>query len=170
MKWLEEFKKFVLRGNIVDLAIGFTVGAAFSTVAKSLVNDIIMPPIGLLLGGMDFSDLFVVLKQGSAELPPYSTLKDAQSSGAVTLNYGIFVNNLIALLIVAIAMFLLIRVMNRIHDTLDDQFGEEQEGPQTPASKKCPFCREAIDFKATRCRYCTSTLSDDAKPASGTSS
>lgn len=158
MKLIDEFKKFALRGNLVDMAIGFTVGAAFSTVAKSLVNDIIMPPIGLILGGMDFADLFIVLKHGSEELAPYATLKDAQEAGAVTLNYGTFLNNVIALLIVALAMFLLIRLMNRVNETLDEQFGDEPADPEAPVNKKCTYCRETIDFKATRCRYCTSQL------------
>ena len=158
MKIFDEFKKFAMRGNLADMAIGFTVGAAFSTVAKSLVNDIIMPPIGLLLGGMDFADLFLVLKQGSKELAPYATLKEAQSAGAVTLNYGIFINSLIALLIVAVATFLLIRIMNRVHDALDEQFGDDD--PASPTNKKCKHCRETIAYKATRCRYCTSQLED----------
>lgn len=158
MKIVDEFKKFAMRGNIADMAIGFTVGAAFSTVAKSLVNDVIMPPVGLVLGGMDFADLFVVLKEGSKQAAPYATLKAAQDAGAVTLNYGAFLNTVIALFIVALSMFVLIRMMNRVHDTLDEQFAGDTKGSETPVNKKCTYCRETIDFKATRCRYCTSQL------------
>jgi large conductance mechanosensitive channel len=164
MKIIDEFMKFALRGNLADMAIGFTVGAAFSTVAKSLVNNIIMPPVGLLLGGMDFSDLFIVLKQGSEELSPYATLKEAQSSGAVTLNYGTFISDFIALLIVAFVMFLLIRGINRVDAALEEQFGDDDTG-ETPANKKCPHCRETIAYMATRCPRCTSQL-DGVLPAS----
>ncbi|GIX00446.1 MAG: large-conductance mechanosensitive channel [Pirellulaceae bacterium] len=158
MSILGEFKKFVLRGSLIDMAIGFTVGASFTTVAKSLVNNIIMPPIGLLLGGMDFSDMYIVLREGSEELPPLATLKDAQASGAVTLNYGMFINDLIALILVALVMFFIIRGVNRLNDALDAQFGEPPTAPDEPTTKKCPFCRETIAFKATRCPHCTSDL------------
>ena len=153
MSILNDFKKFIMRGNLVDLAIGFTVGAAFTTVAKSLVNDIIMPPIGLLLGNVDFQDLFVVLRDGENQPPPYATIDAAQAAGAVTLNYGVFINNCIALLIVAIAMFVIIRIVNRIDDALD---GPKQ--PQEPVHKKCPFCLSTVPFRATRCPHCTSAL------------
>lgn len=157
MSFLEEFKKFVLRGNLLDLAVGFTVGAAFSTVAKSLVNDIIMPPVGLLLGGADFSNFLVVLRPGDSSAPPYATLDDAQTAGAVTLNYGAFINNVVALMLVALVMFFLIRAVNRIDRELDKRFDtKDEEG--TPANKKCPHCRTTIDYHATRCPYCTSQL------------
>ncbi|CAK9081100.1 Large-conductance mechanosensitive channel [Durusdinium trenchii] len=114
MSWMDDFKSFVLRGNLVDLAVGFTVGAAFSTVAKSLVNDLLMPPIGLALGGVDFSDLFITLKSGPENEGPYRSLADATAAGAVTLNYGQFANSVLSLLIVALAMFILIRIFMRI--------------------------------------------------------
>ena len=163
MKIVEEFKKFALRGNLIDMSIGFTVGAAFSTVAKSLVNNLIMPPIGLLLGGADFSDLFITLKQGSEKLAPHATLADAQASGAVTLNYGAFMNDLIALLVVAIAMFMVIRIVNRIDATLDAQFGEPDRKDE-PSTKKCPYCRETIAYQARRCPQCTSQLDESTAP------
>ena len=159
MAIIEEFKKFALRGNVVDLAIGFTVGAAFSTVAKSLVDNIIMPPIGLVLGRADFSDLFVLLKAGEQEPPPYATLADAQAAGAVTLNYGVFINNVLALLVVALAMFLIIRAINRINEKLQDEFGTADEAPAEPSDKKCAYCRSVIPYRATRCPNCTSQLS-----------
>ena len=154
---LEDFKKFILGGNLIDLAIGFTVGAAFSTVAKSLVEDIIMPPVGLLTGGTDFSDQFIVLKSGSSVEPPYQTLADASAAGAVTLNYGQFVNNLLALLLVALAMFFIIRVINKVHDEILDHDADGSADKQA-SQKKCRFCKSVIDIGATRCPHCTSEL------------
>lgn len=155
---LEEFKKFAMRGNVVDLAVGFTVGAAFSTVAKSLVDDVIMPPVGLLLGRADFADLFWLLKAGTDPGPPYDTLAEAQAAGAVTLNYGVFINNIIAFLIVALAMFFLIRAINRLDAQLEEEVGEEEKAPSEPANKKCPHCLTTIPYRATRCPQCTSDL------------
>ncbi|MBU0679345.1 MAG: large conductance mechanosensitive channel protein MscL [Verrucomicrobia bacterium] len=157
MKLVADFKKFTMRGNLIDLAVGFTVGAAFSTVAKSLVNDIIMPPIGLLMGSSDFSDLFLVLKHGDVLGGPYTTLADAQTAGAVTINYGAFLNNCIALALVAFAMFVVIRIVNRAEDALEAQFVDPPQ-PGEPTEKKCPFCRSTIHIKATRCPHCTSDL------------
>lgn len=156
---IKEFKKFVLRGNLIDLAIGFTVGASFTTVARSLVNDIIMPPVGLILGKSDFSDLFITLSKGSGK-PPFGTLKTAQEAGAVTLNYGMFLNNLLALLIVAVSMFFLIKLVNNLDDSLEIIKGKrsEKEDKTTPTNKKCPFCYTVINYKATRCPSCTSKL------------
>lgn len=164
MGMIDEFKKFAMRGNVVDLAVGFTVGAAFSTVARSLVDDIIMPPVGLATGGADFADMFVVLQPGSESLPPYATLIDAQEAGAVTWNYGLFINNILTFLIVALAMFLLIRLINRLDAQLEEEFAPEkaQEGPPPPTNKKCPYCLQTIPYKATRCPQCTSHL--EAKP------
>lgn len=157
MSIVSEFRKFALRGNLIDLAIGFTVGAAFTTVAKSLVNDIIMPPVGYLLGSADFADLFLVIKHGEAVGGPYTNLAAAQAAGAVTLNYGQFLNNLLALFLVAIAMFFVVRLVNRAEDALESKFGDEQVQGQ-PTEKKCPFCRSTIAYHATRCAFCTSEL------------
>ncbi|NNF07665.1 MAG: large conductance mechanosensitive channel protein MscL [Candidatus Eisenbacteria bacterium] len=157
-----DFKKFVLRGNLVDMAIGFTVGAAFTTVAKSLVNDVIMPVVGLAIGRVDFEDLFWVLDAGTGT-PPYTTVEQAQKAGAVTLNYGVFINNLIALLLVALVMFLVIRSMNRIQDEFEDDEGTNDDAPKEPDNKKCKFCRSTIHFRAVRCPHCTSEL--PAKPS-----
>lgn len=147
---------------MIDLAIGFTVGAAFTTVVKSLVNDIIMPPIGLVLGSADFSDLFVVLKAPDAAtgVASYETLQAAQQAGAVTLNYGVFISNCIALFIVALAMFVIIRAVNRVDEQLEAQFGGDKPEPEQPNDKKCPYCRSTIPFKASRCPHCTSQLLD----------
>ncbi|TWU61869.1 large conductance mechanosensitive channel protein MscL [Crateriforma conspicua] len=161
MKFIEDFKKFALRGNVVDLAIGFTVGAAFTTVVKSLVNDILMPPIGLVSGNADFSDLFFVLNlPDGVERPEggFQTLAAAQNVGAVTINYGVFLNNCLALFIIASAMFLIIRIANRVDEELDEAFGDTPP-PGEPAEKKCDFCRTKIAYRATRCPHCTSQLS-----------
>ena len=166
MSFFSEFKKFTLRGNLVDLAIGFTVGAAFSTVAKSLVDDLIMPPLGLLLGRTDFSDAYVLLRSGEATGPPYASLEAAQAAGATTLNYGSFLTNVLTLLLVALAMFLVIRAVNRVGKTLRDEFGNADETPndQQPETKKCAYCREAVPFKASRCSHCTSFLGTEGGP------
>ena len=145
-----EFKEFAMRGNVVDMAVGIIVGAAFGTIVKSLVSDIIMPPIGLLLGNVDFSDFFAVLKQGTVA-GPYSSLVDAQKAGAVTINYGLFTNTIISFLIVAFAVFLLIREINRLKRRV--------EAPAEPTTKDCPYCLSSIPIKATRCAHCTSELS-----------
>lgn len=166
MSMLKEFGKFAMRGNLLDMAIGFTVGAAFTTVAKSVVNDLVMPVVGLFSGGADFSDLFIVLKPGEKAAPPYETLKAAQESGAVTFNYGLFVNSVIAFLLVALVMFLIIRAVNRAEERLEGAFGAEAAKPEEPANKKCRFCRTQIPYRAVRCPNCTSEL-EGPKPAEG---
>jgi large conductance mechanosensitive channel len=146
---LKEFKAFALRGNVLDLAIGIILGGAFGTIVKSLVDDVIMPPIGLALGNVDFSNLFVALKDGPKAPPPYATLADAHAAGAVTINYGLFINNIITFLIVAFAVFLLVRAANRLMP---------KEAAAAPSTKDCPYCRMAIPVGATRCPQCTSEL------------
>jgi large conductance mechanosensitive channel len=143
---LKEFKKFAMRGNVVDLAIGIIIGAAFNQVVNSLVNDIIMPPIGLVLGRVDFTNLFISLTGQQ-----YDSLAAAQEAGAATLNYGLFINALINFVIVAFAVFLLVRGMNRLQ-------GQAEEAPAEPTTKDCPYCFTAIPVKATRCPHCTSEL------------
>ncbi len=146
---LKEFKEFAMRGNVIDMAVGIIIGVAFGTIIKSLVSDIIMPPIGLLLGNVDFANLFMVLREGTAA-GPYAALADAQKAGAVTINYGVFVNTIISFLIVAFAVFLLIRQINRLK--------REEAPPEEPTTKDCPFCLSSIPIKATRCAHCTSEL------------
>ena len=147
---LKEFKEFAMRGNVIDMAVGIIIGGAFGTIVKSLVNDVIMPPIGLLLGGVDFSDLFLTLKEG-AVAGPYTTLASAQEAGAVTVSYGLFINAVISFLIVAFAVFFLIRGINRLK--------REEEAPaEAPTEKECPYCLSSIPIKATRCGHCTSAL------------
>lgn len=147
---LKEFKEFAMRGNVVDMAVGIIIGAAFGTIVKSLVADVIMPPIGLLLGNVDFSNLFAVLRQGTT-VGPYLSLAEAQAAGAVTINYGFFINTVISFLIVAFAVFLVIKSINRLKK-------KEAAAPAEPTTQECPFCFTAIPLKATRCPHCTSSL------------
>ena len=163
MKFVGEFKKFALRGNVIDLAVGFTVGVAFTTIVKSLVSDIIMPPVGLLLGQADFANFFWLLKPGTKG-EPYETLADAQAAGAVTVNYGVFLNNLITFMIVALVMFMMVRLINRVDSRLEEEFGQEKPKAGEPTEKKCPFCLSTISFKAVRCPACTSHLETSGVP------
>ena len=146
----KEFKEFVMRGNVVDMAVGIIIGAAFGAIVKSLVSDVIMPPIGLLLGNVDFSNLFLVIKQGAAA-GPLASLADAQKVGAVTINYGVFIMTIISFIIIAFVVFLLIRNINKLKR-------EEEVPPAEPTTKDCPQCLLAVPIKATRCGYCTSDL------------
>lgn len=148
---LKEFKEFAIKGNVVDMAVGIIIGAAFTTIVQSLVKDVLMPPIGLLLGGVDFSNFFTVLKEGSIPAP-YETLAAASEAGAVTLNYGVFFNTILSFLIVAFSVFLLIRYINRLKRP-----AEEPE-PAAPTIKKCTYCYTDIAIEATRCPNCTSEL------------
>jgi large conductance mechanosensitive channel len=144
----KEFKAFAMRGNVIDMAVGIIIGAAFGSIVQSLVKDVIMPPIGMLLGNVDFSNLFVTLKAGTTP-GPYTSLAQAQAAGAVSINYGTFINTIISFLIVAFAVFLLIRQINRF---------KKEEPAAPPATKECSFCFSAIPIKAVRCPNCTSTL------------
>ncbi|MBC7259712.1 MAG: large conductance mechanosensitive channel protein MscL [Chloroflexi bacterium] len=141
---LREFKEFAMRGNVVDMAVGIIIGAAFGKIITSLVNDILMPPIGLLLGGVDFGDLYLNLSGGS-----YASLAEAKAAGAATINYGAFLNTVIDFIIVAFAIFLVVRAINRMR---------RQPAPAEPTTKECPFCLSKIPLKATRCPFCTSEL------------
>ena len=148
MGMVKEFKDFAVKGNVVDMAVGIIVGAAFGTIVKSLVSDIIMPPIGMLLGNVDFSNLFLVLKGDGT----FATLADAQAAGAVTLNYGLFINTVISFVIVAFAIFVVIRNINRLKKE------EAAAPPPAPSTRECPFCCSTVAIKATRCPHCTSEI------------
>jgi large conductance mechanosensitive channel len=141
---MEEFKKFIMRGNVVDMAVGIVIGVAFGAIVNSLVKDIVMPPIGLVLGHVDFANLFINLSGD------YATLADAQKAGAATLNIGVFLNTIINFLIVALVVFLLVKQVNRMQ--------KPPEAAAEPATKDCPFCFTAIPVKASRCPNCTSEL------------
>lgn len=149
---LQEFKTFIMRGNVLDMAVGVIIGASFGAIAKSLVEDVIMPPIGLLLGNVDFSNLFVVLKEGSTAAGPYATLAAAKAAGAVTINLGLFTNAIISFLIVAFAVFMMIKSINKL------QKKPELAAPAAPTTKSCHYCFTDIPVQATRCPHCTSNL------------
>ena len=146
----KEFKEFAMKGNVVDMAVGIIIGAAFGSIIKSLVADVIMPPIGLLLGNVDFSNLFLVIKQASVE-GTFATVAEAQKAGAVTINYGMFINTVISFLIVSFAIFIVIKNLNALKR-------KEETLPEEPKTKECPHCFSEIQIKATRCGFCTSEL------------
>lgn len=148
---LKEFKEFAVKGNVIDMAVGIIIGAAFTSVVQSLVKEVLMPPLGLLVGGVDFSEFFFILKEGSTP-PPYPTVTAAQEAGAVTLNYGIFFNALLSFLIVSFAVFILVRYINKLKRP------QEKPEPVAPTIKKCSYCFSDIPVEATRCPNCTSEL------------
>jgi large conductance mechanosensitive channel len=143
---LKEFKEFAMRGNVLDMAIGIVIGAAFGKIGTSFVSDILMPPIGLLLGGVDFSNIFVTLSGGE-----YASLEEAKATGAATWNIGLFINTMIDFLIIAFAIFLVVKAVNRLKR-------KEAVPPPAPSEKSCPFCATTIPIKAIRCPHCTSQL------------
>jgi large conductance mechanosensitive channel len=148
MNIAKEFREFILRGSVIDMSVGIIVGAAFTKLVDSFVNDILMPPIGMLLGRVDFSNLFLTLKDGSSP-GPYHTLELAQKAGAVTVNLGLFINVLISLVIVGAAVFMLVKALNRMR----------RPAPEAaPSRKSCPFCFTDIPIQATRCPNCTSAI------------
>jgi large conductance mechanosensitive channel len=146
----KEFKEFAMKGNMVDMAVGIIIGAAFGTIISSLVADIIMPPIGLLLGNVDFANLFILLKEGKVP-GPYGSLAIAKAAGAVTLNYGVFINTIVSFLIIAFSVFLIILNINKLRR-------QEEAQPAVPTTKECPYCLSVIPIKATRCAHCTVDL------------
>jgi len=146
----KEFKEFAIKGNVIDMAVGIIIGAAFGTIVNSLVQDVIMPPIGLLLGNVDFTNIFAVLKEGKVA-GPYASVAAAKSAGAVTINFGVFVNTLISFILIAFAVFLLVRTINKMRR-------EEEAPPAAPTTKDCIYCFSKIPIKATRCPNCTSEL------------
>ena len=147
----KDFKEFAMRGNVVDMAVGIVIGAAFGTIVKSFVDDVLMPPIGLLLGNVDFSNLFITLKEGSKAAGPYVSLASAKAAGAVTLNLGVFINTIISFIIIAFAVFLVIKGINHMKR-------EKEAPPAEPTTKDCPFCFTSIPIQASRCPHCTSQL------------
>jgi large conductance mechanosensitive channel len=143
---LKEFKDFAMRGNVFDMAIGIVIGAAFGAIVTSFVDDILMPPIGMLLGGVDFTNLFI-----SLDGQQYASLAEAQLAGAATINYGLFIATIIDFLIIAFVIFLLVRQINRLR-------AEPEEAPAEPTTKDCPYCATEIPIQANRCPHCTSEL------------
>lgn len=150
---LKEFKEFALKGNALDLAIGIIIGAAFGAIVNTLVNDVLMPPVGLVLGNLDFANLFIVLKEGTTNAGPYTTPEIAKAAGAVTLNYGRFINSIISFLIIAFSVFMLIKALNKFN---------RKRVPVTednaPITKDCPYCITRIPIQAIKCPSCTADL------------
>ena len=146
----KEFKEFAMKGSVIDMAVGIIIGAAFGTIVTSLVQDVIMPPIGLLLGNVDFANMFAVLKEGKVA-GPYASVAAAKAAGAVTINFGMFINTIISFILIAFAVFLLVRTINR-------QRRQEEAPAPVPSTKECTYCFSAIPIKATRCPNCTSEL------------
>jgi large conductance mechanosensitive channel len=146
---IKDFKAFIMRGNVVDLAVGVIIGAAFGAIVKSLVDDLLMPVLGLATGGIDFSNKFLLLKDGAKAAGPYASLAEAKGAGAVTMNWGVFVNTMLTFVIIAFCVFLLVRAVARLH---------QAPPPAAPNTKDCPFCKTSIPIGATRCPNCTSQL------------
>ena len=144
MGFIGEFKEFAVKGNVIDMAVGIIIGAAFGSIVNSLVKDVIMPPIGMLVGGINFADMFVALDGKT-----YTTLAEAQAAAAPTINYGLFINSIISFIIVALAIFVLIKQINAM---------KKQPAPPEPNSKECPYCKESIPKAAVKCSHCTSDL------------
>ncbi len=149
--FFSEFKKFISRGNVMDMAVGIIIGAAFTKIVNSLVADIIMPPIGILMGNIDFSNWFIVLRDGAQSAAPYASIEAAKTAGAVTLNIGFFINSIISFLIVALTIFSLLKVINKLKE-------EPAPAPAAPTTKECPHCFSTINIKATKCPNCTSDI------------
>jgi large conductance mechanosensitive channel len=146
---IKDFKAFIMRGSVVDLAVGVIIGAAFGSIVKSMVDDILMPPIGLATGGIDFANKFVVLKEGAKAAAPYASLAEAKAAGAVTMNYGVFINQAVSFLIVAACIFLVVRLVARM---------QRPAPAAAPTTKACPYCAMQIPLAAKRCPNCTSQL------------
>jgi len=147
----KEFREFAVKGNVLDMAVGIIIGAAFGTIVQSFVKDVIMPPIGLLLGNVDFANLFIVLKSGAEISAPYASVDAAQKAGAVTINYGLFLNAVISFLIVAFAVFMIVKTFSKLKK-------KEEATVSAPNTKDCPYCFSTIPIKATKCGHCTSLL------------
>ncbi|WP_428074817.1 large conductance mechanosensitive channel protein MscL [Candidatus Avelusimicrobium luingense] len=147
---MNEFKKFVMRGSVIDMAVGIIIGGAFTKIVNSMVADVMMPPLGLLIGKVDFSNWFVVIKQGTTA-GPYATIAEAQSAGATTMNLGLFLNAIISFIIVAFCIFLLIKAINKLNSP-------KEQAPIPVTTKKCPYCCSEIALEATRCPHCTSEI------------
>src|SRR4030042_2080049 len=150
---LKDFRDFIMRGNVLDMAVGIIIGAAFGTLVNPIVKNVIMPPIGLMLGNVDFTNLFAVLKAGATP-GPYASLADAQAAGAVTINYGLFINTIVSFLIVAVVLFFLIRAFVHARTKLETK----KAAPVVPTTKECPYCLSQVPLTARKCAYCTSEL------------
>ena len=159
-KVFQDFKAFISRGNVIDLAIGIIIGSAFSALVNSIVTNLLMPPFGLLLGNVNFQDLFVVLKQGESALPEGATLQMARDAGAVTWNYGQFITDTISFLLLALGVFLIVKAITKLKSAVEKP---KDDKPAEPEEKECPYCFTSIPIKAVRCPNCTSQLEGNQK-------
>ncbi len=148
--FVKEFQKFALKGNMIDLAVGVVIGAAFGKMIDSFVKDIIMPPVGALLGNTDFSNLYILLKDSAVHGAPYASLAAAQAAGAITINIGLFINTVISFIIIALSIFVVISMLNKLQ--------RSAQKAQDAATKQCPYCMSTIDIKAVKCPFCTADL------------
>ena len=155
-KNLEEFKNFAMRGNVMDMAIGIIIGAAFGKIVNSMVEDIIMPPLGWILGRVDFTNLYLTLPNADGKFEHYASLEAAKSAGAVTINYGLFINTLISFLIVAFSVFVLVKAINKLQEAAKKPCETTEE--EVCTTKQCPRCFSTIDIKATKCPHCTADI------------
>ena len=153
---LDEFKTFAMRGNVVDMAVGIIIGAAFGKIVDSMVKDIVMPPLGFLMGKVDFTNMYWILPTSlvDGEIPHYETLEAAQAAGAVTINYGLFINTVISFILVAFAVFILIKAINKMQAAT----AKEEAAEEAATTKQCPRCFSTIDIKATKCPHCTADI------------
>lgn len=151
---LDEFKTFAIKGNVIDMAVGIIIGAAFGKIVNSMVNDIVMPPLGWAMGKVDFTNLYLTFPNSNGEIITYPSLEAAKAAGAVTINYGVFINTLISFILVAFSVFLLIKVINKLKAAAEKKCEEVQE----ETTKSCPRCFSTIDIKATKCPHCTADI------------
>ncbi len=151
---LNEFKTFAVRGNVIDMAVGIIIGAAFGKIVDSMVKDIIMPPLGWVMGKVDFTNLYLAFPNQDGEFVKYPSLEAAQSAGAVTINYGVFINTLISFILVSFAVFLLIKAINKVRATLEKDCVKQEEA----TTKSCPRCFSTVDIRATKCPHCTADI------------
>ena len=153
-RYADEFKTFAIKGNVIDMAVGIIIGAAFGKIVDSMVKDIIMPPMGWMMGKVDFTNLYLTLPNYNGEIISYPSLEAAKAAGAVTINYGVFINTLISFTFVAFAVFLLIKFINKLRASLE----KKEEVVVEETTKECPKCFSTINIKATKCPHCTSDL------------
>ena len=154
-RWSDEFKTFAIKGNVIDMAVGIIIGAAFGKIVNSVVTDIIMPPMGWLMGKVDFTNLYLTLPNADGEIVAYPSLTAAQEAGAVTINYGLFINTLINFILVAFAVFLLIKFINKLRASVEKPV---EEVTAEPTTKECPRCFSEISIKASKCPHCTADI------------
>jgi len=155
---LEELKNFAVKGNVMDMAVGIIIGAAFGKIVDSMVKDIVMPPIGWLMGKVDFSNLYLTLPNESGEFINYPSLETAKAAGAVTINYGVFINTLISFIIVVLAVFVLVKAINKLKSLAEKETAAETAAKEEATTKTCPKCFSTINIKATKCPFCTSDI------------